>query len=225
MERKRVFVDSPRHQGMRKKLVDELRQKGITNEAVLAAVQSVPRHFFLDTAFEDIAYENRAFPIAAQQTISHPYTVAYQTQLLEVAKFQKILEIGTGSMYQSVVLSALAPSATIFTIERQKELFDAQSKLAFRTPKYLNIKTYYGDGFAGLKAYAPFDRILVTAAAPFVPPTLLDQLKVGGKLVIPVDEADQLQRMLRITKQADGSLSEESFEAFSFVPMLQGKNK
>ena len=160
------------------------------------------------------------FPIGEGQTISQPYTVAYQTQLLQIKKLDKVLEIGTGSIYQSTVLAELG--TWVYTIERQKKLFDAQKDFHLRN-KYPNIKFFYGDGFEGLQSYAPFDKIIITAAAPFVPPKLLVQLKVGGIMVIPVNEGD-VQRMLRITKQPDGSLKEESFEQFSFVPMLTGKN-
>jgi protein-L-isoaspartate(D-aspartate) O-methyltransferase len=218
---KREFVDTYQHKGLRKKLVDLLKEKGITDTKVLDAMNAIPRHFFLDSAFDKIAYENRAFDIGAEQTISHPYTVAYQTQLLQVKKLEKVLEIGTGSMYQSAVLAELG--VWLFSIERQKQLYDEKSKFFVRT-KYHNTKFFYGDGFEGLATYAPFDKILITAAAPFIPPKLLTQLKVGGMMVIPLDEGNE-QRMLRITKLADGSFQEESFEAFSFVPMLTGKNR
>jgi len=208
---------------MRKQLVDLLRTKGITDESVLNAINTIPRHYFLDSAFDKIAYEDRAFPIDADQTISQPYTVAYQTQLLEVKKSEKILEIGTGSIYQSTVLAEMG--ARVFTIERQKKLYDNQKHYFFKN-KYLNIKFFYGDGFEGLPTFAPFDKIIITAAAPFIPPKLVAQLKVGGYMVIPVDDSDNgFQRMLRITKQADGSTEEEAFENFSFVPMLGGKNR
>jgi len=212
--------DTYRHKGLRKKLIDLLREKGITDEKVLNAMNNIPRHFFLDSAFDEIAYENRAFPICEGQTISHPYTVAYQTQLLQVKPFEKILEIGTGSIYQASVLAALG--AKVFTIERQKLLFEKTKSYIFKQ-KYPNVKFFYGDGFDGLPTFAPFDKVLITAAAPFLPPKLLAQLKPGGIMVIPIDEGDQ-QRMLRITKNADGSISEEAFENFSFVPMLAGKN-
>ena len=214
------FEDSYQHKGLRKQLVNVLKDKGITDAKVLDAINTIPRHFFLDSAFDKIAYEDRAFPIGEGQTISQPYTVAYQTQLLQIKKLDKVLEIGTGSIYQSTVLAELG--TWVYTIERQKKLFDAQKDFHLRS-KYPNIKFFYGDGFEGLQSYAPFDKIIITAAAPFVPPKLLVQLKVGGIMVIPVNEGD-VQRMLRITKQPDGSLKEESFEQFSFVPMLTGKN-
>ena len=200
-------------------MVELLRTKGITDEIVLEAINTIPRHFFLDSAFDKIAYEDRAFEIGANQTISQPYTVAYQSQLLQVKKNDKVLEIGTGSVYQSSVLAEMG--AWIFTIERQKKLYDEQKNYYLR-PKYPNIKFFYGDGFQGLPAYAPFDKIIITAAAPMIPPKLIEQLKVGGMMVIPLNEGD-IQRMLRITKMADGSIQQESFEAFSFVPMLTGK--
>lgn len=216
----RKYEDTYRHKGLRKKLVEQLREKGITDEKVLNAINNIPRHFFLDTAFDEIAYEDRAFPILQQQTISQPYTVAYQTQLLEVKPFDKVLEIGTGSGYQSCVLAEIG--AQVFTIERQKILFDFIKKFPFKS-KYPSIKYFYGDGYEGLPTYAPFDKIIVTAAAPFIPEKLVAQLKVGGKMVIPVGEGN-VQQMLRITKLADGSTEQETFNNFSFVPMLGGRN-
>lgn len=217
----RKFEDTYRHKGLRKKLVDQLREKGITDEAVLNAINNIPRHFFLDTALDNIAYEDRAFPIAEGQTISQPYTVAYQTQLLQVKPGEKILEIGTGSIFQASVLAEMG--AKVFTIERQKLLFEKTKNFVLKS-KYPTIKFFYGDGFEGLPTFAPFDKVIITAAAPFIPPKLIEQMKPGGKMVIPVDEGEH-QRMLRITKQADGTLSEEAFENFSFVPMLTGKSR
>jgi protein-L-isoaspartate(D-aspartate) O-methyltransferase len=216
----RKFEDTYRHKGLRKKLVDSLREKGITDEDVLAAIMNIPRHYFLDTALDNIAYEDRAFPIAEGQTISQPYTVAYQTQLLQVKPHEKVLEIGTGSMYQAMVLAEMG--AKVFTIERQKKLFDSGKDFILRK-KYPSIKYFYGDGFEGLPTFAPFDKIIITAAAPFIPPKLIEQLKPGGCMVIPKDEGGS-QRMLRIWKNADGSLTEEAFDHFSFVPMLKGKS-
>ncbi len=216
----RKYEDTYRHKGLRKQLMDILREKGINNENVLAAMNNIPRHFFLDTALDNIAYEDRAFPIGDGQTISQPYTVAYQTQLLQVRPADKVLEIGTGSIYQATVLAEIG--AKVYTIERQKNLFE-KSKLYIFKSKYSNIKFFYGDGFEGLPTYAPFDKVIITAAAPFIPPKLIQQLKPGGLMVVPVDEGD-CQRMLRLTKNADGSFSEETFENFSFVPMLTGKN-
>lgn len=215
----RPSKDEFRHKGLRKKLVEAIRLKGITDERVLAAINAVPRHFFLDSAFDSQAYEDKAFPISVGQTISQPYTVAYQTQLLQPKPFDKVLEIGTGSGYQAAVLSALG--AMVYTIERQRQLFDEHKEFSYlRTLP--NIKFFYGDGFEGLNTFAPFDKIIVTAAAPIIPPKLVEQLKVGGQMVIPVNEGN-LQRMLRLTKQADGSLFREEFDLFSFVPMLEGK--
>ncbi len=216
----RKYEDSYQHKGMRKKLIDLLRDKGISDENVLAAMNNIPRHYFLDSAFDKIAYEDRAFPISEGQTISQPYTVAYQTQLLQVKPNDKILEIGTGSIYQATVLAEMG--ARVFTIERQKKLFEKTKQFIFKT-QYPNIKFFYGDGYEGLPTYAPFDKVIITAAAPFIPPKLLEQLKPGGKMVIPVDE-DHHQRMLRITKNGDGTVSEEAFDNFSFVPMLSGRN-
>ncbi len=216
----RKFEDTYRHKGLRKKLIDSIKIKGITNERVLEAMMNIPRHFFLDTALDHIAYEDRAFPIQEGQTISQPYTVAYQTQLLEVKPYERILEIGTGSAYQATVLAEMG--ANVFTIERQKKLFELNKEFVFKR-KYPNIKFFYGDGFEGLPTYAPFDKILITAAAPYIPPRLLDQLKPGGKMVLPLDD-DGIQKMIRITKNEDGSFEEETFSNFSFVPMLKGKN-
>ncbi len=217
----RKFEDTYRHKGLRKKLIEQLRQKGITDECVLGAMNNIPRHFFLDSAFDEIAYEDRAFPISEGQTISQPYTVAYQTQLLKVKPFDKILEIGTGSIYQATVLAEM--EAKVYTIERQKKLYEKAKNFILKS-KYPNIKFFYGDGYEGLPTFAPFDKILITAAAPFIPPKLIDQLKPGGMMVVPVNEGDA-QRMLRITKIADGSVNEEAFDNFSFVPMLAGKNE
>ena len=216
----RKYEDSYRHKGLRKKLVDLLRSKGITNEKVLEAIDRIPRHYFLDSAFDEVAYEDRAFPIGEDQTISHPYTVAYQTQLLDVKPFNKVLEIGTGSAYQACVLAELG--VQLCTIERQKKLFESNKKFEFLR-KYPNIKFFYGDGYEGLPTYAPFDKVIITAAAPFIPPKLVAQMKVGGVMVIPIDQGDA-QVMKRLTKQENGTLKEEVFERFSFVPMLGGKN-
>jgi len=214
------YEDSYQHKGMRKQLVELLRCKGITDENVLNAINNIPRHFFLDSAFDRIAYEDRAFPIGEGQTISQPYTVAYQTELLQIKKQDRVLEIGTGSIYQASVLAEMG--AWVFTIERQRKLYDAHKNFCLRS-KYPTIKFFYGDGFEGLQTYAPFDKIIITAAAPFIPPKLVDQLKIGGLMIIPVNEGNS-QLMLRITKLPDGSTKKESFDHFSFVPMLTGKN-
>ena len=218
----RKLEDAYLHKGLRNQLVALLKEKGITDTAVLDAIGSIPRHFFLDSAFDRIAYEDRAFPIAADQTISQPYTVAYQTQLLDIQPGDKVLEIGTGSMYQTTVLAQMG--ATVFTIERQKQLFDQTAKYIFRE-QYPAIYFHFGDGFEGLPEFAPFDKILITAAAPAVPEKLWQQLKIGGKMVIPLDESDTTQRMLRLTKKRDGKEKRESFDEFSFVPMLEGKTQ
>ena len=215
----RTFEDSYRHKGLRKKLVDSIREKGDFDSNILEALTNIPRHFFLDTALDHIAYEDRAFPISAGQTISQPYTVAYQTQLLGVKQHEKVLEIGTGSGYQATILAELG--ANVYTIERQKKIFELNKDFYFRKI-YPSIKFFYGDGFEGLPTYAPFDKIIITAAAPCIPPKLVEQLKPGGTLVLPLDEGS-LQRMIRLTKNVDGTLTEESFLNFSFVPMLRGK--
>jgi protein-L-isoaspartate(D-aspartate) O-methyltransferase len=213
------YEDTYRHKGLRKKLIDSIREKGIRDEKVLNAMMNIPRHFFLDTALQDIAYEDRAFPIAEGQTISQPYTVAFQTELLQVKQYDKILEIGTGSIYQASVLAEM--KAQVYTIERQKKLYEKNKNFIFRS-KYPNIKFFYGDGFEGLPTYAPFDKIIITAAAPIIPPKLIEQLKEGGTMVIPLDEGES-QRMLRIIKN-DNGFEEEVFNNFSFVPMLKGKS-
>jgi protein-L-isoaspartate(D-aspartate) O-methyltransferase len=215
----RKFEDTYRHKGLRRKLVESIRDKGITDENVLKALDDLPRHYFMDSAFDEKAYEDKAFPIGEGQTISQPYTVAYQTQLLQVRPFEKVLEIGTGSAYQAAVLAAMG--ALVFTIERQKKLFDQNRQFIF-LKKYPNIKFFYGDGYEGLPTYAPFDKILITAAAPAIPPKLLAQLKSGGMMVVPVGEGE-IQRMMRITKLPSGAIREEVFDNFSFVPMLEGK--
>lgn len=200
--------------------MDGIREKGIRDEAVLEAIGQVPRHFFLDSAFDDVAYVDKAFPIGEGQTISQPYTVAYQSELLQVKRGDKVLEIGTGSAYQAVVLAAMG--AKLFTIERQKKLFDENKKFAFLN-KFPGIKFFYGDGFRGLPTYGPFDSVIITAAAPEIPPMLIEQMKVGGKMVIPVDIGN-VQQMRRVTKLETG-LDIEYFDNFSFVPMLHGKNQ
>lgn len=211
--------DSYFHKGLRKKLVDSLREKGITDERVLAAMMALPRHFFLDTAFERRAYEDSAFSIGAGQTISQPYTVALQTQLLEVRKFDKVLEIGTGSGYQSCILAQMG--ALVFSVERQRELFNYLNDF-FALRSYPHIRRILGDGYEGLPTFGPFDRCIVTAAAPSIPPKLVEQLKPNGIMVIPVGEAGA-QKMMRLRKAADGSITEEVFGEASFVPMLEGK--
>ena len=215
----RKYEDTWRHKGLRSQLVESLRTKGISDERVLEAMEAVPRHYFMDTAFDAIAYEDRAFPIAEGQTISQPYTVAYQTQLLEVKPFEKILEIGTGSGYQTCILAQMG--ALVFTIERQKKLYD-QFKAFVLRGKYPSVKNFYGDGYEGLPTYAPFDKVLVTAAAPLIPEKLLQQMKPGGFMVIPIGGREG-QRMFRIVKNEGNSFEQEVYNNFSFVPMLGGK--
>ena len=213
------YIDNYREQGARKKLVNLLKEKGIEDEQVLQAIGKVPRHFFFDETFWNQAYKDIAFPIGEGQTISQPYTVAYQTQLLEVKPFEKVLEIGTGSAYQACVLGEL--KANLFTIERQKKLFDQVKQFPFKS-RYPTIRFFYGDGYEGLPTFAPFDKVLITAAAPQTPPKLLQQMKIGGKMVVPVG-GSEIQRMIRITKTGDNDYEQETFDNFSFVPMLSGK--
>lgn len=215
----RPVEDTYRHKGLRKKLVDTVRAKGITDDRVLNAINNVPRHFFLDSAFDEKAYEDKAFPIGEGQTISQPYTVAYQTQLLELKTFEKVLEIGTGSAYQAVVLAEMG--VQVYTIERQKKLY-LDNKQFNLLKKYPSIKFFYGDGYEGLPTYGPFDKIIITAAAPEIPPKLIDQLKPLGMMVLPYGSGE-VQRMMRVSKLPSGALKEEVFDNFSFVPMLGGK--
>ena len=214
--------DSFVHKGKRKILVEYLREKiGISDENVLKAINEVPRHLFLESVFEDFAYEDRAFPIAANQTISHPSTVAEQTELLEVQEKEKILEIGTGCGYQTAVLVTM--NAFVYTVERQKDLHDfAQKKLRemHLRPKFHS----FGDGFLGLPTFAPFDKILVTCGAEILPIELLKQLKIGGKMVIPMGKTDE-QILYRFTKISEKEFEKEEFGAYKFVPMLQDRNK
>jgi protein-L-isoaspartate(D-aspartate) O-methyltransferase len=219
---KRTFIamkDTTRHQGKRRQLVQTIVSKGIKDTKVLAAIGKIPRHLFMDSSFEDHAYQDKAFPIAADQTISQPYTVAFQTELLDISKGQAVLEIGTGSGYQTAVLCELG--AKVYSIERQQELFKKTklflSKLGYR-PKYLS----FGDGYKGLPEYAPFDRIIVTAGAPFVPKPLLAQLAIGGRLVIPVGEGVQIMT-LYVRKDAT-TFEKKEFGDFRFVPLLEDKN-
>ena len=211
--------DSFRHKGLRKQLVDELIRKGIKNTRVLDAINTIPRHLFIDNAFVNFAYKDKAFPIGSNQTISQPYTVAFQTQLLNVQPHEKVLEIGTGSGYQSAVLYLL--EADVFTIERQKELFN-KTKLFLPTLGY-NCKFFYGDGYKGLEKFAKFDKIIITCGAPFVPKDLLNQLKIGGKMVAPVGVGN-IQVMQLIEKIDDKNIKTTEHGNFSFVPMLNDKN-
>ncbi|MCF6308176.1 MAG: protein-L-isoaspartate(D-aspartate) O-methyltransferase [Flavobacteriaceae bacterium] len=211
--------DTFTHKGMRKKLVETLQAKGITNQEVLKAMNKIPRHLFMDSGFIDHAYVDKAFPIGADQTISQPYTVARQSELLNLKNGNKVLEIGTGSGYQTAVL--LEMGMTVYSIERQNELFK-KTKLFLPKLGYRPKKLIFGDGYIGLKAAAPFDGIVVTAGAPFVPKPLLAQLKVGGKLVIPV--GDNIQIMTVFTRASATEFKKEEFGEFRFVPLLEDKN-
>lgn len=210
--------DSYRHKGMRRNLVEDLKKKGINDELVLNAINNVPRHVFLDSSFVDFAYQDKAFPIGSGQTISQPLTVAFQTSLLEIKKNMKVLEIGTGSGYQACVLAEMG--AKVFSIERQRKLYMKTKSFLAEFPYH--IKTFLGDGNKGLPTYGPFDRIIITAAAPEIPQELINQLKVGGLMVIPLCENEDSQTMLRLTKQEDGSMKRETYGDFRFVPMLEG---
>lgn len=211
--------DTSKHQGLRNQLVKLLEEKGITDKNVLEAISKIPRHLFLDSGFEQYAYQDKAFPIGAGQTISQPYTVAFQSQLLEVKKEHKILEIGTGSGYQTAVLFTMG--AKVYTVERQKELFKSTSlllpKLRIR-PKHLS----FGDGYKGLPNYAPYDSIIVTAGAPFIPNPLLAQLKIGGRLVIPLGDKEQIMTLL--VRESETKFVKHEFGEFRFVPLLEDKN-
>ena len=211
--------DNYRHKGMRQQLVQVLKNKGITDANVLNAIGAVPRHVFLESMFVEFAYQDKAFPIGSGQTISQPFTVAMQSQLLCVSKGIKVLEIGTGSGYQACILGHMG--AKVFTIERQRNLYQKTKPFLEEFPYH--IKTFLGDGNKGLPTFAPFDRILITAAAPEIPQELVNQLKTGGIMVIPLnDEADATkQRMLRLTKQHDGTMLREEFGDCRFVPMLK----
>ena len=215
------MADKYRHKGLRKKLAEIVAKKGIKNTKVLAAIETIPRHLFIpDNALHQYAYEDKPFPIGAGQTISQPYTVAFQTELLSLNPREKVLEIGTGSGYQTAVL--LEMGAKVYSIERQKALFDRTKEL-LPTLGY-NTKLFYGDGYAGLPTYAPFDKIIVTAGAPYIPEDLLTQLKIGGTMVIPVDEGDS-QRMKKITKLAENKFETLDLGLFRFVPLLKEKGR
>jgi protein-L-isoaspartate(D-aspartate) O-methyltransferase len=216
-----TYIDTAYDQQQRRYLVQSLEDKGITDRRVLEAINAIPRQYFMSPELAHKAYEDRAFPIDEGQTISQPYTVAYQTQLLQVNPTDRVLEIGTGSAYQAAVLAVMA--AEIYTLERQKKLFEKNKKFGY-IHTFNNIHFFYGDGYEGLPDYAPFDKILITAAAPQVPPRLVEQLKRGGMMVLPLGMAP-VQRMMRITKLKNDELYEEYFDRFSFVPMLQGKKE
>lgn len=210
--------DTYRHKGMRRILVNTLREKGITDERVLTAIETLPRHFFLDKAFEEQAYEDKPFPIGNDQTISQPYTVAYQSSLLSVEKRDRILEIGTGSGYQAAILSLLG--GRVFTVERQETLF-AKTRKLLETLDLGKIQCFLRDGTKGLPEFAPFDKILVTAGSAEIPEALPQQLKTGGRLVIPVGD-EQGQKMIRITRLSETEFQKEVFDNFRFVPLLTG---
>ena len=211
--------DTSKHQGLRNQLATVLQAKGITDRKVLNAIRQIPRHLFIDSSFEDHAYKDKAFPIAAKQTISQPYTVAFQSQTLAIQPHDKVLEIGTGSGYQTAVLLEL--KAMVFSIERQQELF---KKTSLFLPKlgYVPKKFIFGDGYKGLPDQAPFDKIIVTAGAPFVPKPLMAQLKIGGMLLIPVGDATQIMTLF-IRKSAK-EFEKHELGDFAFVPMLEEKN-
>ena len=210
--------DSFKHKGLRKKLIQTIKSKGINNKNVLSAIGKVPRHLFMDSGFIDHAYQDKAFPIGADQTISQPFTVAFQTELLEINKGDKVLEVGTGSGYQAAVLCELG--ANVFSIERQGELY---KKVINFLPSinYYPKKIIYGDGYKGLKEEAPFDSIIVTAGAPFVPKTLLNQLKIGGRLVIPIGE--NIQVMTLYIRVSEKKFNMKEYGEFQFVPLLKEK--
>lgn len=210
--------DSFQHKGLRRKLVDEIRQKGIRDEAVLQAIGKVPRHLFMDSGFIKFAYRDHAFPIGSGQTISQPYTVAFQTELLQVRPLLKILEVGTGSGYQAAILAEMG--AAVYTIERQKELY-LRAQILLGRLNY-NVRFFYGDGYQGLPTYGPFDRIIITAAAPAIPDKLLEQLKTGGRLVVPVGGIES-QVMTMVEKLGDSEFRITEHGSFVFVPMLGGK--
>ena len=214
------MIDSYRHKGLRKQLTEELGSKGIVDQSVLDSFNKVPRHFFLNNAFTEQAYSDMAFQIGAGQTISQPYTVAFQTQLLELKKGEKVLEIGTGSGFQTSILCEMG--AKVFSIERQKELF-LKAKPIIEGLNY-TPKLKYGDGYEGWEVFAPFDKILITCGAPFIPEKLVEQLSNGGRMVIPLGEG-KIQEMLLITKSKTGEISQRSFGKFSFVPMLKSTSK
>ena len=211
--------DTIKHQGLRKQLIELLKDKGITDTKVLEVMGSVPRHFFMDPGLINFAYEDNAYPIAADQTISQPYTVAYQSELLQLSKFDKVLEIGTGSGYQTAIL--LGITSQVYTVERQQILFK-KTQLLFQKMGLRPKKHLFGDGYLGYEKAAPFDRIVVTAAAPEIPRVLLNQLKIGGKLIIPLGEKDQF--MMRFTRTGPNLFDKEKFGRFRFVPLLENKN-
>jgi protein-L-isoaspartate(D-aspartate) O-methyltransferase len=212
------MTDTYKHKGQRLKLVEELISQGISDEKVLEAISKVPRHLFMDPGYDKLAYQNKAFAIGSGQTISQPYTVAFQTQLLGIEKGDKVLEIGTGSGYQTAVLLELG--AKVYTIERQKELYIKSQALLNK----LGYQPYffYGDGYKGKASYGPFDKIIVTAGAPYIPEPLQTQLVIGGMLVIPVGDSET-QTMYSIVRLSETEFRKKEFGRFLFVPMLEGK--
>ena len=214
--------DTYRHKGLRRQLLEDLHSRGIKDEKVLEAMNTLPRHFFLDKAFEEWAYIDKAFPIGNEQTISQPYTVAYQTILLDVHKRDNILEIGTGSGYQAAILSLLG--ARVYTLERQEVLYK-RTKALLRQLGFPSIRIYFRDGYLGLPEFAPYDKILVTAGATEIPEALRKQLKIGGMMVIPVGSNPNRQVMFRITRLSETEFKDEPLEDCRFVPFLKGVNK
>ena len=212
------MIDTYKHKGMRRRLVEEIRAKGITDTAVLEAIGKIPRHLFMDSSFEKFAYQDVPFPIGSGQTISQPYTVGFQSQLLNIKKGDKVLEVGTGSGYQAIVLIELG--AKVYSIERQRKLYDRTRKL-MHDLGYM-AKLFYGDGYKGLPTYAPFDKIIVTAGAPEIPKELLKQLKVGGVMVIPIG-GDEGQVMYSITRISEVDFEQKKHGNFAFVPMLKNR--
>jgi len=214
-----ILQDTYRHQGLRKKLVDLLKEKGITSRGVLAAIYKVPRHFFIDNAFVESAYIDQAFQIGEDQTITQPYTLAYQSQMLDVQKGDKVLEVGTGSGYQACILAELG--AKVFSIERNKKLKD-RAVVLLNQMGYSPVKIFFGDGFKGLPQYAPFNKIIITAAANEIPSKLIEQLSSNGKLVMPVG-SQEIQKMALLEKDEHGEQAVELSKLFKFVPLLPGK--
>ena len=213
------MIDTFRHKGLRKKLIEEIRAKGISDERILNAFDRVPRHYFMDSGFINFAYKDQAFPIGCNQTISQPYTVAFQTQLLDLKRHDKVLEVGTGSGYQAAILVELG--VNLFTIERHKDLYlKAQSLL---TKIGYKPRFFYGDGYEGLPAFGPFDKILITAGAPQIPPKLIEQLKPGGTLVLPLGDSGS-QVMTKLVKTSDKDYEITEHGHFIFVPMIKGKS-
>jgi len=215
-----MIRDTNKHKGLRNQLVEQIKRKGIKDEKVLKAILKIPRHLFMDSGFIDFAYQDKPFPIGADQTISQPYTVAFQTELLELNPGEKVLEIGTGSGYQTAVLIEI--KTEVYSIERQKELY-TKAKKFLPEVGYVPKKLVFGDGYLGLPEFAPFDKILVTAGAPFIPKTLLSQLKIGGKMVIPVGKG--IQVMTVIERKGQNKFEKHEYGDFRFVPLLKDSNK